>query len=61
MQLGTSGRNGTKEVCTAHRCPECGTDHHVSVERVLTGDKMVTMCHCRACGHSWHPVVEQAS
>jgi DNA-directed RNA polymerase subunit M/transcription elongation factor TFIIS len=38
-------------------CPKCGTDHHVTVEQVLRGETMVTWCHCRACGHSWHPVM----
>jgi hypothetical protein len=27
-------------------------------ERVIEGDVTVTRCHCRACGHSWHPQVE---
>jgi DNA-directed RNA polymerase subunit M/transcription elongation factor TFIIS len=45
-----------KVTCTAHRCPKCGTEDHVSVEQVLTGASSVTWCHCRACGHSWHPV-----
>jgi DNA-directed RNA polymerase subunit M/transcription elongation factor TFIIS len=49
-----------KETCVAHQCPKCGTDHHVSVEQVLRGDTMVTWCHCRACGHSWHPVAQKA-
>jgi DNA-directed RNA polymerase subunit M/transcription elongation factor TFIIS len=46
-----------KETCVAHMCPNCGTEHHITVEQVLSGDKTVTLCHCRACGHSWHPVV----
>jgi DNA-directed RNA polymerase subunit M/transcription elongation factor TFIIS len=49
-----------KTACVAHKCPSCGTDHHVSVEHVLTGDKTVTWCHCRACGHSWHPVTVES-
>jgi DNA-directed RNA polymerase subunit M/transcription elongation factor TFIIS len=48
-----------KEVCVAHLCPSCGTEHHITVEQVLSGDKTVTLCHCRACGHSWHPVVKE--
>jgi len=45
-----------KASCVAHLCPQCGTDHQVSVEQVVTGGTMVVRCHCRACGHSWHPV-----
>ena len=36
-----------------------GADHHVSVEQVLRGDTLVIWCHCRACGHSWHPVAQE--
>jgi DNA-directed RNA polymerase subunit M/transcription elongation factor TFIIS len=53
-------RQAAKKTCVAHLCPQCGTDHHVSVEQELRGDKTVTWCHCRACGHSWHPVVQEA-
>lgn len=49
-----------KAACAAHMCPNCGNDHHVSVEQVLRGETMVTWCHCRACGHSWHPVLTEA-
>ncbi len=49
-----------KDTCVAHLCPKCETSHHVSVEQVLRGETTVTWCHCRACGHSWHPVVQDA-
>jgi DNA-directed RNA polymerase subunit M/transcription elongation factor TFIIS len=49
-----------KESCVAHLCPSCGTEHHVTVEQVLRGETMVIWCHCRACGHSWHPVLSEA-
>ena len=48
-----------KDACVAHMCPKCGTDHHVTIEQVLRGDTSVTWCHCRACGHSWHPVIHE--
>lgn len=50
-----------KETCVAHLCPNCGSDHHITVEQVLSGDKTITLCHCRKCGHSWHPVVKEVS
>jgi len=53
--------NVTKSACVAHICPNCGTDHQVSVEQILQGGNIVTRCHCRACGHSWHPVVTRTS
>ncbi|RPI53577.1 MAG: hypothetical protein EHM55_13415 [Acidobacteria bacterium] len=56
----SSSRQQVKEACVAHTCPNCGADHHVTVEQVLRGDSIVTLCHCRACGHSWHPVVGPA-
>jgi uncharacterized protein YndB with AHSA1/START domain len=55
----TSSWRQAKETCIGHHCPNCGTDHHVSVEQVVRGDKTVAWCHCRACGHSWHPVVQE--
>ena len=48
-----------KSTCVAHQCPKCYITHHVSVEQVLTGDITVIWCHCRACGHSWHPVRQE--
>ena len=45
----------TRSACTSHDCPSCGVDEHVTVERVIEGDVVITRCHCRACGHSWHP------
>jgi hypothetical protein len=30
----------------------------VTAERVIEGHVAITRCHCRACGHSWHPQVE---
>jgi DNA-directed RNA polymerase subunit M/transcription elongation factor TFIIS len=56
--FGQTSRRQAKEACAAHLCPNCGTDHHITVEQVLSGDKAVTMCHCRKCGHSWHPVIK---
>jgi DNA-directed RNA polymerase subunit M/transcription elongation factor TFIIS len=55
--LGQLSPRQAKEVCAAHLCPQCGVDHHVTVEQVLRGDTLVTWCHCRACGHSWHPII----
>ncbi len=48
-----------KDACVAHMCPKCETDHHVTIEQVIRGDTSVTWCHCRACGHSWHPVIHE--
>lgn len=42
-------------LCVDHECPECGAREHVTVERVVIGESVVTRCHCRVCGHSWHP------
>jgi transcription elongation factor Elf1 len=49
-------KDKTRSVCTSHHCPSCGVDEHVTVERVVEGAVTITRCHCRACGHSWHPV-----
>lgn len=46
-----------KSHCTDHHCPKCGLPDHVTAELVLVGDAAVTVCHCRVCGHSWHPHV----
>jgi len=48
----------SKSRCTAHLCPNCGLPDHVTAERVLVGDLSLTLCHCRMCGHSWHPQIE---
>lgn len=58
--VNASSPRAVKDTCVAHLCPKCGTSHHVSVEQVLRGDTTVTWCHCRACGYSWHPVVQEA-
>ena len=42
-------------ICLDHECPNCGVREHVTVERVVVGAHVVTHCHCRACGYSWHP------
>jgi len=42
-------------VCVDHACPRCGEREHLTVERVIIGKQIVTRCHCRVCGHSWHP------
>jgi DNA-directed RNA polymerase subunit M/transcription elongation factor TFIIS len=46
-----------KSTCVAHLCPQCGLADHVTVEQVLSAGECITLCHCRACGYSWHPVV----
>ena len=51
----------SKSLCVAHKCPQCHATGHVTVEHILTGAMTVTRCHCRACGHSWHPVVEKTT
>ena len=48
----------SKLLCTDHDCPKCGVREHVTAERVLIGEVTTTVCHCRVCGHSWHPQVE---
>jgi transcription elongation factor Elf1 len=50
----------SKSLCTAHVCPHCGQIDHVTAERVFIGSTTVTLCHCRACGHSWHAPAEPA-
>jgi transcription elongation factor Elf1 len=47
-----------KPLCTDHQCPQCGRLDHVTVERVVVGNATLTLCHCRLCGHSWHPRLE---
>jgi len=47
-----------KSLCSAHQCPSCGRREQVTAERVIEGRTAITRCHCRACGHSWHPQVE---
>jgi len=48
----------SKALCADHDCPNCGIPDHITAERVLIGDLTLTVCHCRACGHSWHPEVD---
>ena len=48
----------SKSLCTDHVCPNCGLSDHVTAERVLIGNVALTVCHCRLCGHSWHPEVD---
>ena len=48
----------SKSLCVAHVCPRCGTQDQVTAERVIEGSLSVTRCHCRSCGHSWHPQIE---
>ena len=48
----------TNPTCAAHQCPSCGVVEHVTTERVIVGPTAVILCHCRACGHSWHPQTE---
>ena len=50
-----------KSICVAHLCPGCGIGDHVAVEQVLAGAECSTLCHCRACGNSWHPVVTESN
>jgi transcription elongation factor Elf1 len=51
----------SKSLCQDHDCPRCGQSDHVTAERVLIGNATLTLCHCRLCGHSWHPHVEADS
>jgi transcription elongation factor Elf1 len=48
----------SKALCTDHDCPNCGLREVVTAECVLIGEVTMTVCHCRACGHSWHPEIE---
>jgi len=48
----------SKSLCRDHDCPSCGEPDHVTAERVLIGNETLTLCHCRLCGHSWHPRIE---
>jgi hypothetical protein len=48
----------SKTLCSDHQCPQCGFPDHVTAERVLAGEATLTVCHCRLCGHSWHPQIE---
>jgi len=48
----------SKSLCKDHDCPECGTRDHVTSEVLLIGNVTMTVCHCRVCGHSWHPHIE---
>jgi len=45
-------------LCSDHDCPKCGVGDHVTAEHVLIGEMSLTVCHCRMCGHSWHPRIE---
>lgn len=46
-----------KTLCVDHQCPSCGAIDRVTVERVVINGTAITHCHCRTCGHSWHPNV----
>jgi transcription elongation factor Elf1 len=48
----------SRSLCTDYQCPNCGAPDHVTAERVLIGHETLTLCHCRICGHSWHPQIE---
>ena len=48
----------SRSLCTDHHCPNCGVPDHVTTERVFVGTLSLTLCHCRMCGHSWHPHVD---
>ena len=48
----------SESLCDSILCPECGVVAFVTAERVIEGNQSITRCHCRACGHSWHPQVE---
>ena len=48
-----------RSACLDHQCPACGTHDRVTVEQVVTGDRVLTQCLCRACGHVWHPQVDR--
>ena len=48
----------SKSLRTDLECPQCGLPDHVTAERVLIGHMTLTLCHCRFCGHSWHPQVD---
>ena len=49
-----------KTLCDAHQCPKCGTRDHVMVERQIEAGQVITRCHCRVCGFSWHPTAATA-
>jgi hypothetical protein len=49
-----------KTLCDAHQCPRCATRDHITIERHIEGTVVVTQCHCRLCGFSWHPTVAGA-
>ena len=51
----------SKSLCVSHSCPDCGTHEQVTAERVIEGNVAITRCHCRACGHSWHPQIDPDS
>ena len=48
----------SKSLCSDYVCPNCRVPEHVTAERVLIGNVTLTVCHCRACGHSWHPHID---
>lgn len=48
----------SKSLCDSMLCPACGVPARITAERVIEAGRSVTRCHCRACGHSWHPVVD---
>jgi DNA-directed RNA polymerase subunit M/transcription elongation factor TFIIS len=53
--------SAAQSTCVDHRCPECGTREHVTAERVIQGELVLTRCLCRACGHTWHLEVQPIS
>jgi uncharacterized Zn finger protein len=48
----------SNSLCSDSVCPNCGAEDSVTAELVLVGNAAVTLCHCRLCGHSWHPRLE---
>jgi len=39
-------------VCTSSACPKCKSEY-VTVEQLIMGEEVLTLCHCKACGFSW--------
>ena len=51
----------SNSLCSDYACPNCGAPDSMTAELVLIGNEAVTLCHCRLCGHSWHPRLETHS
>jgi DNA-directed RNA polymerase subunit M/transcription elongation factor TFIIS len=39
--------------CTSRACPNCKKNEYVTVEQLIVGEQVLTLCYCKACEFSW--------